>query len=45
MNTSVLWGLALTGSILTVLISLPYLACLLTRPVSKIRRFYFSAGM
>jgi ABC-type sugar transport system permease subunit len=40
---SVLWGLALTGFSLTLLIALPYLACLLARPPSKIRRFYGAA--
>ena len=42
---SVLWGLALTGFSLTLLIALPYLACLLARPPSKIRRFYFAAAL
>lgn len=40
---SVLWGLALTGFSLTLLVALPYLACLLARPPSKIRRFYLAA--
>ena len=42
---SVLWGLALTGFSLTLLVALPYLACLLARPPSKIRKFYFAAAL
>lgn len=42
---SVLWGLALTGFSLTLLIALPYLACLLARPPSPSRRFYFAAAL
>ena len=42
---SVLWGLALTGFCLTLLIALPYLACLLARPSSKIRRLYCAAAV
>ena len=42
---SVLWGLALAGFSCTLFLVLPYLACLLTRPPSKIRRFYLAAAL